>query len=96
MLDTDEDLETFPGFAGSAVRLLNEARSAAEPVSIRINDRVTLAVGDDESLRMLMALVDRLETLQSIRQGLKEIDEGKGLNLEEVKERFRTKYGTSL
>jgi hypothetical protein len=96
MLDTDRDLETFPGFAGSAVRLLNDAKRAGDPIAISINGKFTLAIDDDKSFGMLLDLVDWLEGIADIRQGLKELDEGKGISLEELKERLRARHETPL
>ncbi len=95
MLDTDRDLETFPGFAGSAVRFLNDAKRAGDPIAISINGKFSIAIDDDKSFRMLLELVDRMEGFEAVRQGLKELEEGKGIDLEVVKQRFREKYGTS-
>jgi hypothetical protein len=96
MLDTDRDLEMFPGYEGTAVRFLNESRKAGGPISIGINGKFSLAIDDDKSFRMLLDLVDWLEGIEDVRQGLKELDEGKGISLEEVKERLRAKHGTPL
>lgn len=96
MLDTDRDLETSPGYEGTAVRFLNESRQAGGPISITVNGKFSFAIGDDRSLQMLLDLVDWLEGIEDIRQGLKELDEGKGIGLEELRERLRAKHGTPL
>lgn len=91
MLDADRAPETFPGFAGSAVRFLNDSRRTGDPLTIGINGRFPLAIRDETSFRMLLDLVDRLEGLDAVRLGLKELDEGKGIGLEQARERFREK-----
>lgn len=96
MLDTDRDLEAFPGYEGTAVRFLNDAKRSGEPISIGVNGKFSFAIDDDKSFRMLFDLVDWLEGIEDIRQGLKELDEGKGISLEELKERLRAKHGTPL
>ncbi len=92
MLDTDRDLDTLPGFA---VRFLSDAKRAGEPITISVNGKLSFAIDDDKSFRMLFDLIDRMEGFEAVRQGLKELEEGKGIDLEVVKQRFREKYGTS-
>ena len=41
-------------------------------------------------------LVDRLETIEAIREGIRQIDEGQGMSLEEFKEAVHKKYGIPL
>jgi predicted transcriptional regulator len=96
MLETDQELKSFTGFAGTAVRLLNDSKRTNQAISVSINGKLSLAIEDDTSFRMLLELAERLETMDAIRQGLKELEEGKGLTLDEVKEGFRAKYGTAL
>ena len=93
MLD-DEVLDSFPGFHGTAVRLLNDAMRAGEPISITINGEFTLAIPDEEAFQSLLALVGRLETIAKVRERLRYFDEGgKGLSLEEAREAARTRHG---
>ena len=96
MLDLDRVSDQVPPGMGEIVYLLRRLKEAGEPISISINGRGHLAVSDDASYRMLLELVDRLELIEVLHQNTKDLDEGKGLSLEEVKEQARTKYGISL
>lgn len=53
--------------------------------------RVT-AVRDDLSEQLIRELIERLETIDGIRQGLEEARTGKGRPAEEVLEEIRRKY----
>ena len=44
------------------------------------------------SLRLLVKLVDRLDTIEAIREGIASIDRGEGRPAEEVFEEIRQKY----
>jgi hypothetical protein len=88
MLDTDRDLETLPGFA---VRFLDDAKRAGEPITISVNGKLSFAIDDDKSFRMLFDLIDRLEGFDEVRRGLKELEEGKGIDLAIVEQRLREK-----
>lgn len=96
MLDLDRISDQVPPGMGKVVHLLHQLDEQGEPIVISINGKVDIAVADDGSFRMLVDLVDRLELLEVLKRATKELDEGKGLSLEEVKEQARVKYGISL
>src|SRR5437660_1388154 len=96
MLNEDEDFEPYPGHPGSAIRYLNDSKKAGEPIEISINGKYPLTIEDDRSFRMLLGLGDYLVSIRDVRASLKFFEEGgKGLSLEEAKELFARKYGTS-
>ena len=96
MLDLDRDSDQAPPCVGETAYLLRRLKEAGEPITISVNGKGTLRIADEGSYGMLLDLIDRLETIESINEGNKELDEGKGLSLEEVKEQAKQRYGISL
>ena len=96
MLDLDRISDQIPSGMGKVVHLLYQLEDQGEPVVISINGKVDLAVSDEGSFQMLVDLVDRLELFEVLKQATKDLDEGKGLSLEEVRDQARVKYGISL
>ena len=96
MRDLDRIHDQIPPGTGKAVQFLYQLEDQDEPVTISINGKVEIAISDEGSFQMLVKLVDRLELLEALKQGMKDLDEGKGLSMEEVKEQARLKYGISL
>jgi hypothetical protein len=45
------------------------------------------------SFEVLLDLVDRLDCIETVRERLKDLDDGKGLSLEKAKDLVRKKYG---
>jgi hypothetical protein len=45
------------------------------------------------SFQKLVELVELLETIDAVREGMQELASGKGLSLDEVKEEVRKKHG---
>jgi hypothetical protein len=91
MLDLPDGIEALPPRSPSLIRLLDDAREAGEAISIAVQDR-ELPITDDTSYGMLMTLVDRLETIEGIRQGLREAEAGLGRPVEEAFEELRQRY----
>lgn len=70
-------------------------RESGEPITLRVNDQVTLQVEDDKSFQLLLELVDRVGVLEAVREGLKEAEEGKCIPWEQAKKELARKYGVS-
>ena len=96
MLDIDRASDQIQPGMNKVAHLLRQLDEKGEPIVLTINGKAEIAVADDGSFRMLIDLVDRLELLEVLKKATKDLDEGKGLSLEEVKEQARVKYGISL
>ena len=96
MLNLCRDIESLSNFKRNtaAVRSSNYARRDL-PVVLTINGKAELVVQDAKSYQRLMELVERLEAIEAIREGMKELDEGKGISLANFKEHARSKHGVS-
>lgn len=78
---------------GSALRVIEDLRRAGEPVVISVGGKVELVARDEDTLRMLWALADRIETHMAIREGLEDMKAGRGRPAEEVLQEIGRKYG---
>ncbi len=96
MLDTSKKIDAQPGPKRDTVDLIHELQRTKQPIILTISGKAHLAVEDATSLRLLVELVDRLETIEAIREGIRQIDEGQGMSLEEFKEAVHKKYGIPL
>ena len=93
MMNLDQIADKAPPGMGKTIYLLRRLKGAGEPITISVNGKGNLRIADEGSYGMLLGLIDRLETIEAINEGNKELDEGKGLNLEEVKEQARERCG---
>ena len=96
MLDINRDIHPLTDFKRNTVEFLRQLKETGKPVVLTINGKAELVVQDAGSYQKLLELVDRLETIEAVREGMKEIEEGKGISLEEAKEQARAKHGISL
>jgi hypothetical protein len=69
-------------------RMEREGRS----IMLSIDDRPPLMVKDERAYQMLWELVDRIETIEAVREGLAQMEDGKGRPAEDVFEDMRKKY----
>jgi hypothetical protein len=73
--------------------LVRNWRQTQRPIVITVNDTLTLHVNDDRSVHLLAHLVERLESIAAIRDGLRDVDEGRTVSFEEFQAKARAKHG---
>jgi PHD/YefM family antitoxin component YafN of YafNO toxin-antitoxin module len=92
MLNLSKGIDSLSNFKRNTVRFLEQLRETGEPVVLTINGKAELVVQDAKSYQRLLELAERIETIESIRQGMQEFDEGKGISLDEFREHIRRKH----
>ena len=95
MLNLCRDIESLSNFKRNTAQFVEQLRETGSPVVLTINGKAELVVQDAKSYQRLMELVERLEAIEAIREGMKELDEGKGISLANFKEHARSKHGVS-
>jgi PHD/YefM family antitoxin component YafN of YafNO toxin-antitoxin module len=91
MLDTSPEIQAPSSPRRNTVRLLQQLREAGEPIVLTVNGKLELVVEDDTSYQKLLELVDRIETVEALRESLKDEAEGRVVSLDEVRERAQRK-----
>jgi hypothetical protein len=91
----NDELEPTASPSSAAVRFIRRAQESGQSITLTINGGLELSVRDSTSIDLLLDLVERIDLLDSIRQGMKELDEGKGLSLEQVTESIGRKQEVS-
>jgi hypothetical protein len=59
---------------------------------VRIDGRPPLAIQDARAYQLLWELVDRIETIEAVREGLQQVERGEGRPAEEFFDEMRRKY----
>jgi hypothetical protein len=95
VLETSQEKQARPGVKSDTLTFLRELKEAGVPVILTINGEAELVVADATSYQLLLELVDRLETIEAIREGIASVDRGEGLPVEEVFEEIQRKHGIS-
>jgi PHD/YefM family antitoxin component YafN of YafNO toxin-antitoxin module len=92
MLNLSKAIDSLSNFKRNTVRFLEQLRETGEPVVLTINGKAELVVQDAKSYQRLLELAERIETVESIRQGMQEFDEGEGISLDEFREHISRKH----
>jgi hypothetical protein len=95
MLDLDRIPDQIPPGMGKVGHLLRRLMQAGEPITISVNGRAQLPIGDS-SYEELLTFVDLVESTELLRERLDAFHAGeKGVSMEEIKEEARRRYGPS-
>ncbi len=65
------------------------------PLVLTVNGRAELVVQNAQSYQDLLDRLERAETIAAIRRGMKQIERGEGILLDEAEARLRKKHGFS-
>ncbi len=95
MLNRDPDIQSLSSFKQNTVTFLQQLKKTGDPIVLTINGKAELLVQDAQSYQKLLELVERLDAIAGIREGMQEIAEGKGVSLEQVKAAAGKKRGVS-
>lgn len=95
MLDISRDIQSLSAFKRNTNEFIQQLKETGEPVVLTVNGKAELVVQDAKSYQHLLELVDRLEAVEGIKRGLKDVVEGRTRSLEEFDQEMRAKYGLS-
>jgi prevent-host-death family protein len=90
MLDIANDIRSLSDFKRNTAELLDRLRKSGNPLVLTINGRAEVVVQDAEAYQELL---DRVETIEGIRQGLADVKAGRTKPAREVFNRLRRKHG---
>jgi PHD/YefM family antitoxin component YafN of YafNO toxin-antitoxin module len=90
MLDLANDIRSLSEFKRNTVDLLERLRKSGHPLVLTINGRAELVVQDAAAYQ---ALLDRVEAIEGIQQGLADVKAGRTKAARQVFDRLRRKHG---
>ena len=93
MLDIGQDIQSLSQFKRNTPEFLQQLRETGRPVVLTINGKAELIVQEAQSYQKLLDLVDRLETIEGVKRGIQDVNEGKTRPLAEFDAEMREKYG---
>jgi hypothetical protein len=77
----------------TTAQYVDQMAGEGRPITLCIDDRPPLTIKDERAYQMLWELIDRIETIEAVREGLVQMEQGRGLPLEELDRRLRKKHG---
>jgi prevent-host-death family protein len=93
MLNLSEDIHPLTDFKRNTANMVKRMKKTKRPLVLTVNGKAELVVQDAGSYQLLLERLDRLEAVQAIREGLKDMEEGRVHDARTALETLGTKLG---
>jgi len=91
-----EDIYSLTEFQRHAKEHIARLKETGRPEVLTVNGRAEVVVQDAASYQELLDLIERLEALEGIKQGLESMHRGEGRPADEVFREMRKKHDIAL
>src|SRR5215213_11225888 len=85
------DIESLTAFKRNTTEYVKKIKKSGNPLVLTVNGKADLVVQDAESYQRMLELLDRAETIESVREGLESVRRGKTMSLEQFDREMRKK-----
>jgi hypothetical protein len=96
MIDATRSEAPPKGYGRGLVELIQQMKNAGQSITLSVSGQAQIAVEDDKSFAKLLELIDWLESVEDLRERIKNLDAGEGISIEQAKEEANKRYGYSL
>ncbi len=93
MIESPETTTPLPEFTRDAAAAIRRLRDTGQPEVLTVDGEPAVVVQDAKSYQQLLDRLDRLETIEAIRQALDEVARGEDVPAEEVFAELRAEFG---
>ena len=93
MLDVSKDIQPLTDFKRRTAEFVRQIKKRKRPVVLTVNGKAELVVQDAGSYQKLLDRLERLEAVAAIRQGLKDVEEGRVRDSRGALEELRGRLG---
>jgi prevent-host-death family protein len=89
------NIHSLSEFQRNTKQYIQQMEQSEKPIVLTVNGEAQIVVQDAKAYQKLLERLEYAETLAELRQGIKEIEEGKGVPAKEALEDLRRKHGIS-
>jgi prevent-host-death family protein len=91
MVHLTQDIHPLTTFKRNTSGFVKRMKKTKRPVVLTVNGKAELVVQDASSYQSLLERLDQLETVEAIRRGLKDVEQGRVHDAREALEELRVK-----
>ena len=83
-MDLSRDIHPLTDFKRNTPEFLRRLKENGHPLVLTVNGKAEIVVQDAKSYQQLLDLAERLETIETVKEGLASVDLGEGRPLDDV------------
>lgn len=84
-----KDIESLTTFKRNADAYVKKIKESGLPLVLTVNGKAEIVVQDVKSYQRMLKLLDRAETIEAVREGLKSVKRGKTVSLNQFDKEMR-------
>ncbi len=84
-----KDIESLTAFKRNTTEYVKKIKKSGNPLVLTVNGKAEIIVQDAESYQRMIELLDRAEAIESVREGLESVKQGKTMSLEKFDKEMR-------
>jgi hypothetical protein len=92
MLEVKKDRVAAASSEPTTAHYVDRMQREGRPITLSVDERPPLVVKDERAYQLLWELVDRIETIEAVRESSAQMESGEGRPAEDVFEDVRKKY----
>ena len=92
MIDITRDIQSLTDFKRKTNDLIRQMKETGQPVVLTVNGKAEIVVQDAKAYQRLMEIVDRIELIEALKEGLDDVKNGQTRPAREALEELRIKH----
>ncbi len=92
MLNINRDIHSISDFKRKTPDFVKQLKKTGKPVVLTMNGRAQVVVQDAQSYQNMMEIIERAKTIEAIREGLLDVEQGKTMSLEDFDKEMKRKH----
>jgi prevent-host-death family protein len=93
MIDITKDIQPLTTFRNNSVKMMQRLKKTKRPIILTVNGKPEAVVQDAAAYQRLLDIAAQADPEEGLRQGLKDIAEGRTRPAREVFAELRREYG---
>ncbi|MEQ1604325.1 MAG: type II toxin-antitoxin system Phd/YefM family antitoxin [Pyrinomonadaceae bacterium] len=92
MLNITRDIRSISDFKRKTPDFVKQLKKTGKPVVLTMNGRAEVVIQDASSYQRMAEVVERALEVEAIREGLRDVEMGDTMSIEEFDSRMRAKH----
>jgi prevent-host-death family protein len=90
-----KDIESLTAFKRNTNEYVKKIKKSGNPLVLTVNGKAELVVQDAESYQRMLEMLDRVESIEAVREGLESLRQGRTMSLDDFDKEMRKKIRAS-
>ena len=93
MININRDIHSISDFKRKTPDFVKQLKKTGKPVILTMNGRAQVVIQDAGSYQSMLEVLERAKTIEAIREGLVDVEQGNTMSLGDFDKEMRRKHG---